>query len=70
MDSEGREAMSSSDSEYEFCLEGIMYADIENEGFDPAGEGEEDIEESSVIRSERKKERKPDQAVACLLPCQ
>lgn len=68
VDSEGREAISSSDSEYEFCREGTMYADIENEGFDPAGEGE-DIGADSDIRSETEKERKTDQAVACLLPC-
>jgi hypothetical protein len=45
-----------------------MYADIENEGFDPAGEGE-DIGANSDIRSEREKERKTDQAAACLLLC-
>jgi hypothetical protein len=39
VDSEGREAISSSDSEYEFCLEGTMYADIEKEGFELSGDG-------------------------------
>lgn len=38
VDSDGREATSSSDSEYEFCREGTMYADIENEGFELSGD--------------------------------
>lgn len=44
VDSEGREAISSSDSEYEFCWEGTMYADIENEGFELSGEGKDMME--------------------------
>jgi hypothetical protein len=38
VDSEGREATSSSES-YEFWREGTMYADIEKEGFVLCGEG-------------------------------
>jgi len=39
VDSEGREAISSSDSEYEFCRKGTMYADIEKDGFELSGDG-------------------------------
>ena len=41
VDSEGREATSSSDSEYEFCREGTMYEDIEKDGFELSGEGKD-----------------------------
>lgn len=44
VDSEGREASSSSDSEYEFCRDGTMYADIEKEGFELSGEGKDMME--------------------------
>lgn len=40
VDSEGRDAISSSDS-YEWLLEGTMYADMEKEGFDGGGEAED-----------------------------
>lgn len=68
VDSEGREASSSSDSEYEFCREGTMYADIENDGFELSGEGK-DMVEIAVKRREGGEMRGSDvdQAAACLL---
>lgn len=68
VDSEGREASSSSDSEYEFCREGTMYADIENDGFELSGEGK-DMVEIAVKRREGEEMRESDvdQAAACLL---
>lgn len=51
MDSEGREAISSSDS-YAFWFEGTIYADMEKEGFDAAGEAEDMI--AAVLRERLK----------------
>lgn len=63
--SDGSEATSSSES-YECWLEGIMYADIENEGLDEGGEAD-----MLTVYSERRGKERYDcgRAVACLLPC-
>lgn len=44
VDSDGREATSS--SEYEFWREGTMYADMENEGLELSGDWEDMVQRS------------------------